>query len=59
MSKYLFVGDHAETLAGGLRVAPGDEVPAAAVDPDNDKRLLDEGKLIDTAAEKAEKKETT
>lgn len=46
--KYLFIGEHAETLASGRRVAPGDELPADAVDPDDpvDGRLLDEGALI-------------
>lgn len=52
MSKtLLFVGDHAETLAGGLRIAPGDEIPASAVDADGDKRLLDELLLIEPAAQ--------
>lgn len=48
--KYLFVGDHAETLASGRPVGPGDTVPAAALDLDDptDQRLLEEEILIDT-----------
>jgi hypothetical protein len=54
MSKtFLFVGDHAETLASGMHIAPGDaEIPASAVDPEADKRLLDERLLIEPAAQK-------
>lgn len=56
--KYLYVGDHAGTLAGGQTVAPGDPVPAGAVDPDDphDKHLLDDGLLIEPAQEKKEAK---
>jgi hypothetical protein len=53
---YLYVDDHGETLAGGLRVNPGDEVPASQVNvtPEDDKGadhkpdqwLIDEGKLV-------------
>lgn len=54
--KYLFVGSHAGTLANGLTVAPGDPVPANAVDPDDphDKHLLDDGQLIEPVQEKKE-----
>lgn len=48
-TQYLFVGEHADTLASGRRVAPGDELPASAVDttdPD-DQRLLADGTLVD------------
>lgn len=53
-SKYLFVGDHADNLGSGRRVAPGDDLPASAVDPDNpvDQRLLDEGVLVELTAKK-------
>jgi hypothetical protein len=50
--KYLFVGDHADTLGGGRPVAPGDPVPASAVDPK--KHPLDTGALIEPVAEKKE-----
>ncbi len=48
--KYLVAGDHADTLASGRPIAPGDELAAAAVDLDSphDKRLLQDGVLIDT-----------
>jgi hypothetical protein len=55
--KYLFVGDHADTLGGGRPVAPGDPVPASAVDPKthpHDQHLLDTGALIEPVAEKKE-----
>jgi hypothetical protein len=52
--KYLFVGYHADTLASGRPVAPGDAVPAGAVDPKDphDRALLDEGRLIEPAPQK-------
>jgi hypothetical protein len=57
-TKYLYVGDHAGVLAGGLSVAPGDNVPATAVDTDepHDKHLLDDGLLIEPAQVKKEAK---
>lgn len=56
--KYLYVGDHADTLDAGRPVAPGDPVPASAVNPksSHDKQLLDEGALIEPAQEKKEAK---
>jgi hypothetical protein len=52
--RYLYVGDHGETLAGGLRVNPGDEVPASQVnvaddesaDQAPDQWLIDDGNLV-------------
>lgn len=61
-SKYLFVGDHPEVLASGQPIAPGESVPAGALDLDDahDKRLLDEELFIDTqAARKGQSKEKT
>lgn len=65
--KYLYAGDHAGPLASGAQFAPGDEVPAAAVDLEDphDQHLLDEGVLIDTqpnrqtAKRQTKKKETS
>lgn len=56
--KYLYAGDHAGPLASGAQYAPGDEVPAAAVNLDDphDQRLLDEGVLIDTQPAKQARK---
>jgi hypothetical protein len=47
---YLFVGDHAETLASGRPVAPGDTIDAGDLSPDDphDRALLDDGRLADT-----------
>jgi hypothetical protein len=46
--RYLYVGDHADTLASGRPVAPGDRIPASALDNDGaDQRFLDEELLID------------
>jgi hypothetical protein len=47
-TEYLFVGEHADTLASGRHVAPGDSVPADAVDTDDqhDCNLVDEGRLV-------------
>lgn len=48
MSRYLYTGDHADTLASGRRIAPGDDViPASAVTPDHepDRSLLADGVL--------------
>jgi hypothetical protein len=47
-TEYLFVGEHADTLASGRHVAPGDSVPADAVDLDDqhDCNLVDEGRLV-------------
>jgi hypothetical protein len=56
--KYLYVGDHAGILSGGLAVAPGDPVPAGSVDTSDphDQHLLDDGLLIEPAQEKKEAK---
>jgi hypothetical protein len=43
--RYLYVDDHGDTLAGGLRVNNGDEVPASQV-TDADQWLIDDGKLV-------------
>lgn len=58
--KYLFVGEHAETLASGQPVAPGEPVPAAAVDPEDphDQHLLEQGVLIEVAEARREARET-
>jgi hypothetical protein len=57
--KYLVVGDHADTLASGRPIAPGETLPASAVNPKdpNDQRLLDGGVLIDTGARKGSTEE--
>lgn len=47
MSKFLFIGDHAETLSTGRRVAPGEELPDSAIDLTHDKYLVDEGRIIE------------
>lgn len=47
--RYLFVGDHADTLASGAPVAPGDgPLPAKAIDPESqpDRDWLDQGVLV-------------
>jgi len=51
---FLFIGDHAETLQSGRRVAPGEDLAASAVDPksDVDRRLIDDGVLIEPRAAK-------
>ena len=56
MSGYTVASRHPEDLASGRTVAPGEKVPANAVDPkdDHDKRLIDEGILV-----QAKKKETS
>lgn len=53
-SQYLFVGDHAEPLASGRTLLPGDTVPAGAVDPEDahDRYLLDEQRLRPLVPEK-------
>lgn len=53
-SQYLFVGDHAEPLASGRTLLPGEKVPASAVDPEDphDRYLLDEQRLRPLVAEK-------
>lgn len=51
MSKFLFVGDHADCLHSGRPVAPGDDpLPASAVTPDEqpDKDWLAQGVLVRT-----------
>lgn len=50
--QFLVGGDHPSTLASGRPVAPGDTLPASAVDPasDVDKQLLADGLLIDLNA---------
>lgn len=47
--RLLYIGEHAETLASGRPVAPGDRIPASALDNDDphDQRLLQDGVLID------------
>jgi hypothetical protein len=46
--RYLYVGDHADTLSSGRPVAPGDRIPASALDSDGaDQRFLDDELLID------------
>lgn len=60
--RYLVGGDHADNLASGGRIAPGDTLPASAVNPKHphDQRLLAEGVLIDLqAARKGSDKEKT
>jgi hypothetical protein len=44
--RYLYVGDHGETLASELRVNNGDEVPASKVDRDADGWLIEAGRLV-------------
>lgn len=50
--RYLYVGDHADTLSSGRPVAPGDRIPASALNLDDetgapDQRFLDDELLID------------
>jgi hypothetical protein len=54
--RYLYVGEHSDTLSSGRPVAPGDRVPASALDEDADRRFLDDGLLIDAKAEAEEAK---
>ena len=53
--KLRFVGDHAESLASGRMIGPGEYLTAGDLGPD-DKWLQDEGRFIDatepTAAER-------
>jgi hypothetical protein len=47
--RYLFLGDHADCLASGRPVAPGDQpLPASAITPDEqpDKDMLEQRILI-------------
>ena len=49
MNRYLFIGDHADCLASGRPVAPGDEpLPDSAIDPESqpDKDWLEQGVLV-------------
>jgi hypothetical protein len=48
--RYIAAGDHAFTVASGATFAPGDQIPAAAIDikNDHDKHLLSDGQIIDT-----------
>ncbi|MEJ7824909.1 MAG: hypothetical protein WKF48_05745 [Solirubrobacteraceae bacterium] len=48
--KYLVAGDHADVLASGRPIAPGETVAAGAVDLEHphDRRLMADGVLIDT-----------
>lgn len=49
MRKFLFVGDHADTLASGRPLAPGDEpIDATHITPDRqpDQDMLAQGVLI-------------
>lgn len=59
---YLVVSDHAEVLASGRPIAPGDRVPTSAVntrDP-HDRHLIDSGVLLKPAdtSKPTTKKET-
>jgi hypothetical protein len=53
--RYLYVGEHSDTLCSGRPVAPGDRVPASALE-EADQRFLDDGLLIDAKAEAEEAK---
>lgn len=52
--RLLYVGDHADQTAAGRPLEPGDTVSAAQVDPKHphDKRLIDDGVLVNLTAEK-------
>lgn len=57
MGRYRFVGDHADTLASGSPVGPGDFVDLTdeeSGEPHN-KMLIDDGSLIEAAEEKSTK----
>lgn len=59
---YLVAGDHADTLASGQPIAPGDELRKDAVDLEhpNDQRLVADGVLIELKpARKAENQENS
>jgi hypothetical protein len=43
--EYRFVGSHADHLANGRPVAPGDFVTLSEGEVDDNKRLVDEGQL--------------
>lgn len=53
-AQYLVAGSHPDTLASGRPIAPGDTVPAEAVDlkDPHDQALLDSGVLIDVDADR-------
>lgn len=52
--RLLYVGDHADQTAANRPLEPGDIISASQVDPKNphDKRLLDDGVLVNLTAEK-------
>lgn len=57
---YLYVGDHDDALACGVRLSPGQPpVDASLVDPGDphDQRMLEEGTLIETAPEDVSEEE--
>jgi hypothetical protein len=53
VGRYRFVGDHADTLASGSPVGPGDfvELTDEESDEPHNKMLIDDSKLIDAAEE--------
>jgi hypothetical protein len=50
---YRFIGTHADQLASGRQIEPGQKVPAAAVNKDDP--LLADGLLVEIPAEKKQK----
>lgn len=53
MPEYRFIGTHADQLASGRHVAPGDKVPASAVNDDDP--LIEAGVLIEIPTTKKAK----
>jgi hypothetical protein len=52
--RLMFVGDHADRTAKGRPLDRGDVISASLIDPKDpqDKRLLDDGLLVNLTAEK-------
>lgn len=55
MGRYRYVGDHADTLASGSPVGPGDFVELTDEDSEeaHNKMLIDDGKLIEAVEEQS------
>lgn len=60
MTEFVHVGSHADVLASGRSIGPGDRVTAKSLDLDGeDQHLVDGGTLVDVAEFDAPRKTST
>lgn len=61
VSRFRFVGDHADTLASGSPVGPGDYVELTDEESaeTHNKMLIDDGKLLEAAEEQQQSTKTS